>query len=100
MVGAMKGETDKTLFCDYLGYTPNTKILELLIEGRNEEYTFNQIIQILGVNKQIAYRVLKFYLAKKFIVKSKKVRHIQLYKLNKQDKKVRSMINLFDRLLN
>lgn len=92
-------EKDKTKFCDIVGYSPETKILELLLEGREIEYTFNDVVKALGVNRQRAYQILRLYQKVGIIIESKRVKHISMYKLNRQNSEVKLLIKMFDNII-
>ena len=94
-----KLQKDRTIFCEFLGYSPETKILELLLEGRENEYTFNDIVNALGVNRKRAYEILNMYLKVGIVKESNRVKHITFYRLNKNEMEVKTLIKLFDTLL-
>lgn len=98
----MKGEAlkqDKTIFCDLFGYSPETKILELLLEGRELEYTLNDIIKSANVNRKRAYQILNFYAKKGIIQKSKQIKHLNFYKINTQRDDIKLLEKLFDKMI-
>ena len=95
--GALK--QDKTIFCDLFGYSPETKILELLLEGRELEYTLNDIIKAVHVNRKRAYQILNFYAKKGIIQKSKQVKHLKFYKINAQREEIKLLERLFDKMV-
>ena len=86
---------ERTIFTDLIGYTPESRILELLINGRNEEYTFNKIAIALGINRQACYQILNYYRDIDLIIKTKKIRQCQYYRINKKDTRAKLLINLF-----
>lgn len=90
---------DKTKFCDIFGYSPESKILEYLLEVREEKLTFNDIVNAIGVNRKRAYEILKFYLKSNIIEKSDKIKQIQFYKLNVKNQQVKTLMKLFDNII-
>lgn len=90
---------DQTLFCEFFGYSPESKILEYLLELRDNKFTFNDIVNAIGLNRKRAYEILKNYLEKGIISHSDKVKHIQFYALNKNKEENKLLIKLFDKVI-
>lgn len=94
-----KLKRDKTILCDLIGYSPESKIIEYLLEIREHEFTFNDIVTALSLNRKRAYEILRLRLKQGIVEKSKKVKHIQFYKLNRKNQIVKILIKLFDSLI-
>ena len=99
MVRNVKLGRDRTYFCDFIGYSTESKILEYLLELRDIEFTFNDIITALSISRQKAYQILNYLFKEEIIIKSRKVKHISFYKLNTKNKQIKIMIQLFDSIL-
>lgn len=95
-----KLETDKTIFCNIFGYSPESKILEYLMEVRNNKFTFNDIVRAVGLNRKRAYEILRYYLEVKIIEKSDKIKHIQFYNINNKKEEIKLLIKIFDKIVN
>jgi len=89
----------KTIFLDFIGKNPKSKILEVLLIGREEEYTLNDIVRATNVNRQKAYQILNDMIKTGMIVPSNKVKNIQFYKLSEDNKKVKLLVTFFDKLI-
>lgn len=89
----------KTKFCDVIGYSPESKILELLLEGRGYEYTMTDIVNGVAINKKRGYEILHDYIKKKILIKTKKVKHFQFYQLNKTNPRVKMLLRFFDEVI-
>ncbi len=94
-----KLKRDKTKFCDLIGYSPESKIIEYLLEIREMDFTFNDIVTVIGVNRKRAYQILGLHLKQGIVEKSRKIKYIQFYKLNRKDKNVKNLVKLFDGII-
>ncbi|MBI4159301.1 hypothetical protein HY500_03520 [Candidatus Woesearchaeota archaeon] len=92
-------QKDKTLFCDLLGYSPESKIVEYLLEIREDRFTFNDVVIAVGLNRKRAYAILRNHLKIGLIEKGEKVKQIQFHKLNKKDERVKLLSKLFDKII-
>ena len=95
----LKLKKDKTIFCDFLGYSPESKILEYMLEVRELDFTFNDIVLGIGVNRKRAYAILKSHLKNKVLIPSRQVKHIKFYKLNVKNPRIKILTKLFNLFL-
>ena len=63
--------------------------MELLIEGREEKYTFKQIVDAAHVNTERGYEILHRFLKLRIIKEVAKYAQIRLYSINKENPIVR-----------
>lgn len=89
----------ETKFKEVLGESPEIKILELLIEGRDFEYTLNDIVTGAKVNRNRAYEILRSYIKLGVIEKAKTVKNFIFYQLNKDKKEVKLLIQTYDTIV-
>ena len=82
-----------------LGNSPEVKILELLIEGREFDYTFNDIIRGSKINRNRAYPLLGSHLKQGLIIESRKVKNLTFYKLNIHKKEIKLLLEIYDSLV-
>tara|TARA_R100001530_G_scaffold103174_1_gene71799 strand:- start:889 stop:1194 length:306 start_codon:yes stop_codon:yes gene_type:complete len=90
---------DKTLFCNLVGYSRESKILELFIEVREHQYTFNQVINILKINRQEGYAILRRFKKEGILIEVEKIKQQRYHKLNNKDPRTKNLIKLFDSVL-
>jgi len=88
-----------TKFRNIIGNSPEAKIIELLLEGRELEYTHNDIIRGARVSRQRGYKILRDFSEKGILIKTVKAKQIQLHKLNIKDYRVKKLKELFDYLI-
>ncbi len=89
---------EKTLFITFLGDTPKIRVLDMLITGRELDYSISDIAAQAGIGRATFYRMLDDMLKDKIIIATRKLGNIQLYKLNLNNESVRDLVNLYDKL--
>ena len=94
----MKTSSKGNLFCEFLGYSPEAKIVEYLFEIKERAFTFNDIVKEINVNRKRAYEILRFLLEEGFIKEVEKIKNIQFYKLNLRCPEVKSLKHFFDKV--
>ncbi|MBS3162954.1 hypothetical protein J4467_03435 [Candidatus Woesearchaeota archaeon] len=94
----MKTKTHTT-FCEFLGHSPEAKIMEYLFRIKDKMFTFNDIVTAIDVNRQRAYEVLRFLLGKNFIKEVETIKNIHFYKLNLKCTEVKSLKAFFEKVL-
>ena len=88
-----------TIFLEFIGKNIKTKIFHVLLIGREEEYTLNDIIRSAKVNRHSAYIILNDMVNKEIIIPSMRIKNYQFYKLNVKIEEVKLLIKLFDKLI-
>lgn len=90
---------DKTVFLDFVGYTPRMKILEVLIEGRGFDYSLSDLARAAEISWTTLHRVFPQLEKQGFVVKTRQVGQAKLYKLNMENKSVKLWVKLYKSLL-
>lgn len=86
-------------FTEYLGNNPQTRVLDMLITGRELEYSITDISSSAEIGRATFYRMLKRLLRDKVIMKGQKIGHIQLYRINLKNPNVIAIVDLYDKML-
>lgn len=94
----MKTSTQGTLFCELLGYSPEAKIMEYLLEFPTKHFTFNDIVKEINVNRKRAYEILHYLLEEGFIKEVEKIKNIQFYALNPRKPEIKCLTQFFRKL--
>lgn len=90
---------EQTLFIKFLGDSPKIRVLDMLITGRELDYSISDIANEAGISRSTFYGMINQMLRDKVIVKTRKFGMMQLYKLNLKNKHVKSLVKLYDNLL-
>lgn len=90
---------EKTLFIKFLGDSPKIRVLDMLITGRELDYSISDIAKEAGIGRATFYRMIDELLKNKIIIQTRKFGNIQLYKLNLENEYVKSLITLYGNIL-
>lgn len=90
---------EKNAFLDVLGYSPQARIIDILITGRRLEYSATGIIQGADVGRATFYKIFPQLLKQGLIVQTKKIGNIQLYAINQKNSIVQYLIKLHNKIL-
>src|SRR3989344_3449630 len=85
----------ETLFVKYLGDSPKIRVLDMLITGRELDYSISDIAEQAGIGRATFYRMMDELLKNKIIMQTRKFGNIQLYKLNQTNEFVTGIIKLY-----
>lgn len=89
---------EESIFLKYVGDSPQMKILQYLIEGRDFDYTLTDML-----NAKVSWGTLNHIIPKlaelKIILKTRKIGRATLYKINQQNEAVKQLITLYDKLI-
>lgn len=89
---------EESIFLDFVGDSPTTRLLEYLIIGRDFDYTLTDLTNA-RVSWTTLNRIFPKFLESRIVVQTRKIGRIKLYKLNVQNPSVRKLIDLFDSLI-
>lgn len=89
----------KTLFRKSLGDTPQIRVLEFLIEGRELDYSISDIAEGAEIGRTTLFRIFNDLLKNEIIVPTRVIGNAKLFKLNEENVFVQKMINVFDEVI-
>ena len=98
MNGVCKME-EKSLFIKFLGESPKIKILDMLITGRELDYSISDIAEEAGIGRATFYRMLDELLKNRIILPTRKFGNIQLYRINLDNEYVKGLVGLYDHII-
>ena len=88
----------KTLFIRFLGDSPKIRVLDMLITGRELDYSISDIAEQAGIGRATFYRMMDELLKNKIIIATRKFGNIQLYKINLNNEFVKGLVKLYDHI--
>ncbi|MBI2668201.1 hypothetical protein HYX17_05545 [Candidatus Woesearchaeota archaeon] len=91
--------TEMTIFREFIGDYPGTRLLEFLIEGRFFDYTLTDISEKSGVSWRTLNRMWPRLVKNEIVIVTRTIGKIKLYKLNMENQAVTRLVDLFDSLL-
>ena len=89
----------ETTFKRVIGNTPNLKILEFLIEGRELDYSVSDIAEGAGIQRTTLFRIWSDFVELGIVKPTRVIGNAKLYRLNLENAFVKKMADLFDTLV-
>jgi len=86
-------------FCKVFGINPRNRILEFFLEMRDLDFSIGDIAKETELNRATTYNAMEELIKEGYIILSRKVSGGQLYKLNKEKKEVKILIESFNLIL-
>ena len=96
----MKFQDEPTIFREIFGDTPKVRVLEYLLEGRELDHSIGDIAEGASINRVTLFRLWPEIEKSKLIVSTRNIGNAKLFKLNVKNAYVKSLIELFDKLIN
>ena len=88
-----------SIFIEFFGDSPNTRLLDFLITGRTFDYSLTDLAKNAGIGWVTLHRILPRLEQQKILVKTREIGRAKLYKLNQENQEVAKLIGLYDSLL-
>ena len=96
----MKFQDELTIFREIFGNTPKIRVLEYLLEARELDHSIGDIAEGSGINRVTLFRLWPEIEKSKLVEHTRNIGNAKLFKLNMKNSYVRSLIELFDKLIN
>ncbi len=90
---------NKSIFIEFVGDTPATRLLDFLITGRDYDYTLTDLSTKAGVSWTTLNRIFPKLLENEIIIETRRIGRIKLYRINKENEIVQKMIDLYHAVL-
>lgn len=88
-----------SLFLEFFGENPNTRLLEFLITGREFDYSLSDLAENAGIGWSTLHRIFPGLERQKIVVKTREIGRAKLFKLNQGNGEVKKLVALYDSLL-
>ena len=95
----MKFQDEPTIFRDLFGDTPKVRVLEYLLEGRELDHSIGDISEGAGINRVTLFRLWNQIEKSKLVAHTRNIGNAKLFKLNMKNPYVKSLAELFDKLI-
>ncbi len=92
----MKSES---LFIEFMGYSPTIRMLDYLLTERDLDFSITDMAKNAGIGRTTLYSVWDSLIKNKIIVHTRVIGKAKLYKLNKENFKIKKLIEIDDRLM-
>jgi hypothetical protein len=99
-MGAMINEmAQKTLFRTVVGDSPTSRVIELLITGREIDYSLSDIARNSSVGWTSLHRIWSSLEKNKIVVHTRVIGKAKMYKLNMENNIAKGLVKLYDTIL-
>ena len=82
-------------FSEVFGNTINNRILEYILENQDLDFAVSDIVRELKISKPKAYEVIREFEKLQYVKKSRIIGKTQLYRINKNSKRMRLFKRIF-----
>lgn len=94
-----KNDWNDTMFTEIMGKSVEMKVIQLMLEWKDVDFTLNDFVKCSNTNRNRCYRVLKKLIEKKIVIPSRKVKTYTFFKLNKKSEIAKSLNDLFIKII-
>jgi len=80
------------MFKDIFGNSPEAIILDFLADHLNYDYTISDISKNTGIGSSTVHKIIRTFLEKKLVIKTRKSNVLTFYRLNLDNELVQAML--------
>ena len=89
----------KSLFIEFMGDSPMIKVLDYLLTERDVDFSITDMAKNAGIGRSTLYRIWGSLVKNKIIIPTRVIGKAKLYKLNKDNDKIKKLIEIDDALI-
>jgi len=89
---------ETSIFIEYIGDSPKSRILDYLMTNSELDFSISDIARNARVGRATLYNIWDDLIRNKILIHTRVIGKAKLYKLNKQDPKIKKLLEL-DHLL-
>ena len=90
---------DKTLFIELMGDSPTIRVMDFLLTERDLDFSITDLAKNAAIGRSTLYRVWDDLIKNRIVVPTRTIGKAKLYKLNKDDIRIKKLIELDDKLI-
>ena len=94
-----RNSESSTLFQSVLGSSSRIKVLDMLITGRDLDYSISDIAAAAGISRATFYHMLNQMIDEKVIIPTRKIGRMQLFRINAKNSSISMLIDFYDSLV-
>lgn len=91
--------TEKSLFIEFMGDSPTIRVLDYLLTERDLDFSITDMAKNARIGRTTLYRILDSIIKNKIIAPTRTIGRAKLYKLNKDNTKIKKLIEIDDALM-
>ncbi len=89
----------KSLFIEFMGDSPTIRVLDYLLTERELDFSITDMAKNAGIGRSTLYRIWNNLVKNKIIIPTRVIGKAKLYKLNKDNLKIKKLIEIDDTLM-
>ncbi len=89
----------KSLFIEFMGDSPTVRVLDYLMTERDLDFSITDMAKNAGIGRATLYRIWDDLVKNKIIVPTRIIGKAKLFKLNKDNKVIKKLIEIDDALV-
>lgn len=89
----------KSLFIEFMGDSPTIRVLDYLLTERDLDFSITDMAKNAGIGRSTLYRIWDNLVKNKIIIPTRIIGKAKLYKLNKDNIKIKKLIEIDDALM-
>ena len=89
----------KSLFIEFMGDSPTVRVLDYLLTERDLDFSITDIAKNAGIGRSTLYRIWDGLIKNEIIISTRIIGKAKLYKLNKNNIKIKKLIEIDDYLI-
>ena len=90
---------EKSLFIEFMGDSPTIRILDYLLTERELDFSITDMAENSRIGRATLYRIWDKLIENKIIVHTRDIGRAKLFKLNKENPKIKKIIEIDDMLM-
>src|SRR3989344_9707931 len=90
---------DMSLFIEFMGDSPTIRVLDYLLTERELDFSITDIAKNAGIGRTTLYRIWDDVIKNEIIFATRIIGKAKLYKLNKDNFKIKKLIEIDDKLI-
>ena len=89
----------ESLFIEFMGDSPTIRVLDYLLTERDLDFSISDMARNAGIGRTTLYRIWSNLIKNKIIVPTRVIGKAKLYKLNKDNTKIKKLMEIDDALM-
>ena len=89
---------EESIFLEFVGDSPTTRLIQFLVEGREMDYTMTDMTNA-GISWTTLHRIFPKMIESGIVKQTRTVGRAKLFRLNKENLAVQKLVALFDSLI-
>jgi predicted transcriptional regulator len=89
----------KSLFIEFMGDSPTVRVLDYLLTERDLDFSISDMARNAGIGRTTLYRIWSSLIKNKIIMPTRVIGKAKLYKLNKDNIKIKKLMEIDDALM-